>query len=305
VTLAADPLFIDPLENSVILKIKVISSASGDGDRHQFLLSYVCNGTVAIDAGCIGFMTPLEDQSRIKHVFLTHSHLDHTASLPIFLDNVYVAGPECPKVYAHPATLESLRTDFFNERLWPDLVRLSSDESPFLQMLPVTDSQATTVDGLTITPVELRHVVPTFAYTVILHCGAKQQTFPARHGSPPTIGSGRPYRAANSRHTRFESSLPGKSVRPAFPVRYGSARWNPVAKTKMPPASTDQRRRTARRVDAEIVPGKWTWSQTPANVQSGDAQTSRSWLPVASDRTSRIVTGPHTTTSRNRDSSVR
>ena len=50
---------------------------------------------------------PLEDQSRIKHVFLTHSHLDHTASLPIFLDNVYVAGPDCPKVYAHPATLES------------------------------------------------------------------------------------------------------------------------------------------------------------------------------------------------------
>jgi cAMP phosphodiesterase len=148
------------------LKIKVIGSASGTGERHQFLLSYVCNQTVAIDAGCIGFMTPLAEQARIRHVFLTHSHLDHTASLPIFLDNVYVPGPDCPNVYGHPATLESLRTDFFNERLWPDLVRLSRDESPFLRMFPVTQSQGTVVDGLTVTPFALRHVVPTFAYTV-------------------------------------------------------------------------------------------------------------------------------------------
>jgi ribonuclease BN (tRNA processing enzyme) len=148
------------------LKVKVIGSAIGQGEQHQFLLSYVCNGTIAIDAGSIGFMTPLEDQLRIQHVFLTHSHLDHTASLPIFLDNVYFPGPVCPYVYGHPATLGSLTTDFFNERLWPDLVRLSRDESPFLRMLPITDGQATTVNALTITPIELRHVVPTFAYTV-------------------------------------------------------------------------------------------------------------------------------------------
>jgi cAMP phosphodiesterase len=149
-----------------ILKVKVIGSAIGQGEQHQFLLSYVCNGTVAIDAGSIGFMTPLVDQLQIRHVFLTHSHLDHTASLPIFLDNVYFPGPACPNVYAHFATLDSLKTDFFNERLWPDLVRLSRDESPFLRMLPITEGQHTTVDALTITPIELRHVVPTFAYTV-------------------------------------------------------------------------------------------------------------------------------------------
>jgi ribonuclease BN (tRNA processing enzyme) len=148
------------------LKIKVIGSANGPGERHQYLLSYVCNQTVAIDAGCIGMITPLAEQSRIKHVFLTHSHLDHTASLPQFLDNVYSPGPDCPNVYAHPATLESLRSDFFNERVWPDLERLSRDESPFLRLVPVLDSQATSVDGLTVTAVELLHVVPTFAYTI-------------------------------------------------------------------------------------------------------------------------------------------
>ncbi len=148
------------------MQIKVISSANGPGEKHQFLLSYVCNQSVAIDAGCIGTITPLEEQLRIKHIFLTHSHLDHTASLPQFLDNVYFPGPDCPNIYANPATLESLRSDFFNERVWPDLERLSRDESPFLRLFPLAESQATTVDGLTVTPVELVHVVPTFAYVV-------------------------------------------------------------------------------------------------------------------------------------------
>ncbi len=111
-------------------------------------------------------MSPLDDQFSIKHVFLTHSHLDHTASLPMFLDNVYVPGPECPSVHAHPATLESLNKDLFNGRLWSDLQRLSREESPFLRMVPLSEGQATTVDGLTITPVLLRHVVPTFGYII-------------------------------------------------------------------------------------------------------------------------------------------
>src|SRR5262249_36492290 len=128
-----------------MLRIKVIGSAIGEGERHQFLLSYVCNDSVAIDAGSIGFMTPIEDQARIKNVFLTHSHLDHTASLPIFLDNVYLPGPECPNIYAHAETLNALQATLFKEPLWSDLVRLSREESPFLRMHPVADGQATVV----------------------------------------------------------------------------------------------------------------------------------------------------------------
>jgi cAMP phosphodiesterase len=149
-----------------MLRIKIVGSAIGDGERHQFLLSYVCNDTVAIDAGSIGFMTPIEDQARIRNVFLTHSHLDHTASLPIFLDNVYAPGPECPNIYAHAETLNALKATLFNEPLWSDLVRLSREESPFLRMQPVADGQATIVDRLTILPVELNHVVPTLGYVI-------------------------------------------------------------------------------------------------------------------------------------------
>lgn len=138
----------------------------GTGEPHQFLLSYLINDTVSIDAGCIGLITPLADQARIRHIFLSHSHIDHISSLPCFLDNVYTPGPDCVTLHGNPATMESVRTDFFNDRIWPDLVRLSELETPFLRMQDLAWEQPVHVEGLTVTPVELDHVVPTFGFVI-------------------------------------------------------------------------------------------------------------------------------------------
>jgi 3',5'-cyclic-nucleotide phosphodiesterase len=47
---------------------------------------------VLIDAGTgIGDLS-LEDQKAIRHVFLTHAHLDHIAGLPMFIDCVWNTG---------------------------------------------------------------------------------------------------------------------------------------------------------------------------------------------------------------------
>ncbi|MFN0056330.1 MAG: 3',5'-cyclic-nucleotide phosphodiesterase [Planctomycetales bacterium] len=148
------------------MNIKIIESAGSGATGQQVLISYVCNETVAIDAGCLGLMTPLDSQRRIRHIFLSHSHIDHTASLPSFLDNVYVPGPESVVIHALPDTLDSLKRDFFNDRVWPDLLRLSRAETPFLRLQPLTPERPVQVDGLSITPLELNHVVPTVGFVI-------------------------------------------------------------------------------------------------------------------------------------------
>lgn len=148
------------------LRVQLVGSANGPGENHQFLISYVIDNCVAIDAGSLGVMTPLSEQAKIRHVFLSHSHLDHVATLALFLDNIYTPGPDCVVVHGHPETLASLRSDFFNDRVWPDLIRLSTSETPFLRLEPLTAERPVMVEGLTITPVALNHVVPTFGFIV-------------------------------------------------------------------------------------------------------------------------------------------
>jgi cAMP phosphodiesterase len=148
------------------MKVHIVPSSVGDSSRHQILATYVINDSVAIDAGVLGLLSPLEAQRRVRHVFLSHSHLDHLATLPIFIDNVYLPGPDCPTVWSSPQVLETLQQDIFNDRLWPDMIRLSGEESPFLRLESLSAEQPVEVEGLRITPIELKHVVPAFGFLV-------------------------------------------------------------------------------------------------------------------------------------------
>src|SRR5712671_5865099 len=71
----------------------------------QYLTSYLLDDTVALDAGCLGLYRTPQVQARVRHLLLSHTHIDHLASLPIFLDNVYQAGPDCVRVYGSDAVL--------------------------------------------------------------------------------------------------------------------------------------------------------------------------------------------------------
>jgi ribonuclease BN (tRNA processing enzyme) len=149
------------------MKLKIVGSAVDPRfPQQQFAASYIFNGTVAIDAGTIGFISSVDEQRQIQHVFLSHAHLDHISSLPIFLDNVYSHGPGCVSIYGNVEALQTLRTDIFNERVWPDLIRLSPVESPFMTLLPIAAGETVEVDGLRVTAVALEHVVPVLGYVV-------------------------------------------------------------------------------------------------------------------------------------------
>lgn len=111
-------------------------------------------------------MTPLDIQRAVKHIFVSHSHIDHLASLPIFVDNTYTPGPDCVTVHGNESVLDCLQRDIFNDRIWPDMIRLSAEETPFLRTSEIHSEQPVTVEGLTVTPVLIDHIVPTMGFVV-------------------------------------------------------------------------------------------------------------------------------------------
>lgn len=150
------------------MKITLVPSAvsAGDGARGFFLSSYLIDGVVAIDAGGLGCLGDLKSQSRIQHIFITHTHIDHVASLPILLENVFQESEECVTLHAGEATLESLRRDVFNNRIWPDFIGMSEKGSPFLKVELLEARHPVEVLGLRLTPIPVDHVVPTFGFLV-------------------------------------------------------------------------------------------------------------------------------------------
>jgi ribonuclease BN (tRNA processing enzyme) len=149
------------------MKVVLVPSASGVERSYHYLSSYVVNDSVAIDAGGLGFHGDLTAQGKVHHIFLTHTHLDHTASLPIFLENVYGVIPEGVVIHGSATVLDSLQKDIFNDRVMPDFIRISHERKPaFLRLAPLEENKTVEVEGLRITPVEVNHVVPTFSFVI-------------------------------------------------------------------------------------------------------------------------------------------
>jgi ribonuclease BN (tRNA processing enzyme) len=146
------------------MKIRIIGSSVSGANDDQFLITYLCNDTVAIDAGCLGLIAPVETQLRVEHVFLSHAHADHTASLPVFLDNTFLPGPECARIHGLPHTLAALEGDVFNNRIWPDFVHLSVPENRFLNLSPLVVERPVEVAAISVTPIAIEHVIPTVAF---------------------------------------------------------------------------------------------------------------------------------------------
>src|SRR5258708_7240345 len=100
-------------------------------------------------------MVPLTRQLAIQHVLLSHSHIDHVATLPIFLDNVFSPHRECPKVYASRHVWDCLSRDLFNDRLWADLSGITLEEGQFFTPVELQSESTFQISGLSITPVSV------------------------------------------------------------------------------------------------------------------------------------------------------
>ena len=148
------------------MHVRLLPSACGDGPAPQFLSSYLVGDAIAIDAGSLGLQADLEVQRRVRHVFLTHAHLDHVASLPLLVENVYEPGPDCPEVLAAPDTLAQVRRDLFNDRVWPDFFRLSTPADAFVRSTSLEPLKTVERAGCRITPVPVTHSCETLAMVV-------------------------------------------------------------------------------------------------------------------------------------------
>lgn len=70
------------------MRLRVLGCSGGIGGRHLRTTSFLVDNDVLIDAGSgVGDLS-LAELTRIDHVFVTHSHLDHVTSIPFLVDTV-------------------------------------------------------------------------------------------------------------------------------------------------------------------------------------------------------------------------
>ena len=96
------------------MKLRVLGCSGGIGGRHLKTTSMLIDDDILIDAGTGATDLSVTALSRIDHVFITHSHLDHICSLPLIIDAVSAKRNSPLRVYALAETIQALRSHVFN-----------------------------------------------------------------------------------------------------------------------------------------------------------------------------------------------
>lgn len=167
------------------MKVRVLG-CSGSIARGCRTTAFLLDENVLVDAGTgVGELTVREMQA-VTHVFLTHSHLDHIAALPLLLDTVGPRRGAPLQVFALAQTLDALRRHVFNNVIWPDFTRIPQVDAPMVRLHPLDVGDVFAAAGLLLEVLPARHSVPAVGYAA--HGGGAWWVFSGdTHGNEPAF----------------------------------------------------------------------------------------------------------------------
>ncbi|HKR12237.1 MAG TPA: 3',5'-cyclic-nucleotide phosphodiesterase [Pyrinomonadaceae bacterium] len=160
------------------MKIQLLPSTfdgNGQATLEQRLTCFLIDDCVAVDAGSIAIALTNEQRSKVRDVIVTHPHMDHIASLPIFIDDLYPALTEPMRIHATPEVISLLERDVFNWNVYPRFSELKNNYGPVMEYVPIPASGPFRVAHLTVTAVPVNHIVPTVG--LIVSDGEKSVAF--------------------------------------------------------------------------------------------------------------------------------
>jgi ribonuclease BN (tRNA processing enzyme) len=147
------------------MKIEVLGSFGGESADCR-MTCLLLDDALALDAGSLSQVLSVERQQQVQSIVLTHSHMDHTNSLPFFIENVFGKLREAVDIYASAPTIYAIRKNLFNNDVWPDFTRLPNHLLPALRFHELAPGVPVEIGGLRFTPIPVDHPIPTFGYLI-------------------------------------------------------------------------------------------------------------------------------------------
>ena len=148
------------------MKIRVLGCSGGIGPDLR-TTSILIDDDVLIDCGSgVGDLS-MDEMSRIRHIFITHGHLDHIAFLPFLVDSAFETLVDNPiTIHIQNETLSMLREYIFNWKIWPDFAKLPNEENPVIRYNVLTQCEDLIIDNRIFQAIPVTHTQKAVGYRV-------------------------------------------------------------------------------------------------------------------------------------------
>ncbi len=130
-------------------------------------VGFLVNDEVMVDAGTLASGLTLEEQKCVKHILLSHLHLDHIKGIPPLVDNLSGLVEHQVVVASLHSVVKGLQQYVFNDMVFPNFFQLQGPRHSVLRSQGLEAHKEISISGgLSITPIPVNHTVETTGYVI-------------------------------------------------------------------------------------------------------------------------------------------
>ena len=151
------------------MKVQLLPSTfdeNGKASARQHLMSVIIDDCVAIDAGSLAFSSTKIQREQIRDVVLTHTHLDHIAGLPLFIDDLFATLTEPVRIHATREMIDILERDIFNWSIYPRFSELKNSNGSVVEYCEFERGRSFAVKHLSVKGIGVNHQVSANGYII-------------------------------------------------------------------------------------------------------------------------------------------
>lgn len=148
------------------MKLRVLGSAGAEFPDFR-PPAFLIDDHLLLDAGTIAAALTEEEQVRLRHLFITHSHLDHIRGIPALADNIIIRNYQhTVTVYSIKDVVSAMQDHLFNNIIWPDFTVIPTPDNPVISFVTIETDREYAVSDYSVRAIPVSHTVPAVGYRV-------------------------------------------------------------------------------------------------------------------------------------------
>lgn len=129
--------------------------------------AFLIDDSLLLDGGTIGSILGEDRQQLIRHICITHSHLDHIRGIPALADNIVVGGrQQTIDIIGIGDVLTVLKEHLMNGQVWPDFSVIPAPDAAAVKYREILPERCVEIGGFAITACRVSHSVPAAGFII-------------------------------------------------------------------------------------------------------------------------------------------
>ena len=126
--------------------------------------AFLINDSILVDSGHVVSELQIEEQDKVRDIFITHFHLDHTKDIAFLSDNA-VGRQNLPiRIHGSEGTISDFKKYFFNNHTWPDFTEIYFEGKPIVELVTMKLRENIEIGDLKVSPFRTNHNMESTGY---------------------------------------------------------------------------------------------------------------------------------------------